>query len=70
MAQEILQRNVAACVYAEGSNPEGVLSGNDQSSASRCYGSVGTRDRDHFGEERLDLAGPLLANLFRSCSGN
>ena len=22
-------------------------------------------DRDHFGKKRLDLAGPLLANLFR-----
>ncbi|TXT15865.1 hypothetical protein VHUM_00368 [Vanrija humicola] len=33
-----------------------------------CSASLGRReldDRDHFGKKRLDLAGPLLANLFR-----
>lgn len=33
-----------------------------------CSAALGRReldDRDHFGKKRLDLAGPLLANLFR-----
>jgi DNA-directed RNA polymerase beta subunit len=27
-----------------------------------------TDDRDHFGNKRMDLAGPLLGNLFRQVS--
>lgn len=30
-----------------------------------CIGKKEPDDRDHFGKKRLDLAGPLLANLFR-----
>jgi DNA-directed RNA polymerase beta subunit len=58
-AQEILQKEMLPHVsMAEGS----------ESKKAYFFGYMERReldDRDHFGKKRLDLAGPLLANLFR-----